>query len=258
MDVNYRAPLAACKACEELEFGHWIQSSTQAINAERAGQVPYARAKAMADFAISNMALPVTITVLGLLYSKHDGLVGQRGSDLNLSDLCRLPLTPIMGSGTAPLQPHEVNDAAERIAFLGLTEPSIRPIQYNTKHINAPAIRDYTLRIYDAVGPETMSIYEMLRRLSLSHRSRGRFRPVQIDYRNMERVLNIKSLGNMNRQFVSLLRSEQDANQPIIGDPTVWTTLIGSGASLVTLKQAFDPNEGGVSPSRRFPITNTM
>lgn len=39
MDVNYRAPVAAAKACEQLGFGHWIQSSTQATNAERAGQV---------------------------------------------------------------------------------------------------------------------------------------------------------------------------------------------------------------------------
>ena len=30
MAVNYRAPIAAAKACEQLEFGHWIQSSTQA------------------------------------------------------------------------------------------------------------------------------------------------------------------------------------------------------------------------------------
>mgnify|MGYP003709402185 CR=1 FL=1 len=39
MDVNYRAPVAAAMACEQLGFGHWIQSSTQATNAERAGQV---------------------------------------------------------------------------------------------------------------------------------------------------------------------------------------------------------------------------
>jgi nucleoside-diphosphate-sugar epimerase len=39
MDVNYRAPVAAAKACEILGFGHFIQSSTQATSAERAGQV---------------------------------------------------------------------------------------------------------------------------------------------------------------------------------------------------------------------------
>ena len=51
MDVNYRygreqisfmshrAPAAAGMACSDLEFGHWIQSSTQATNAERSGQV---------------------------------------------------------------------------------------------------------------------------------------------------------------------------------------------------------------------------
>lgn len=52
MDVNYRlvpfkqihfilrrAPAAAGMACSDLDFGHWIQSSTQATNAERSGQV---------------------------------------------------------------------------------------------------------------------------------------------------------------------------------------------------------------------------
>ena len=97
LDVNYKAPVAAAKACEHLEFGHLVQSSTQATNAERAGQVPYSRGKAMADFCMSNLqSLPVTIALLGLLYSKEDGLVGQAGSNLNLVDLCKLPVTPIM------------------------------------------------------------------------------------------------------------------------------------------------------------------
>lgn len=39
MDVNYYAPVAASQACLELGFSHWIQSSTQAINSHRAGQV---------------------------------------------------------------------------------------------------------------------------------------------------------------------------------------------------------------------------
>lgn len=39
MHINYHAPAAAAKACEYLGFGHWIQSSTQATNSERAGQV---------------------------------------------------------------------------------------------------------------------------------------------------------------------------------------------------------------------------
>lgn len=36
-------------------------------------------------------------------------------------------------------------------------------------------------------------------------------------HRNFETVLNEASLGNLNRQFVSLLRSEQDAERPIVG-----------------------------------------
>lgn len=53
----------------------------------------------MTDFSLTTMSdLNVTIAVLGLLYCKEDGLIGQRaGSDvINLIDLSLLPLTPIM------------------------------------------------------------------------------------------------------------------------------------------------------------------
>ena|SRR3989338_3462000 len=43
MDVNYKAAVSAASACQTLGFGHFIQSSTQATNTERAGQVPYSR-----------------------------------------------------------------------------------------------------------------------------------------------------------------------------------------------------------------------
>jgi len=64
-------------------------------------QVPYSRAKAMTDFALSHLnSLSVSIACLGLLYSRTDGLIGQDRSDeagvLNLIDLSLLPLTPIM------------------------------------------------------------------------------------------------------------------------------------------------------------------
>ena len=48
--------------------------------------------------------LPVSIASLGLLYCKNDAVVGQGGSGLNLIDMALLPLTPIVGNGTAPLQ----------------------------------------------------------------------------------------------------------------------------------------------------------
>jgi hypothetical protein len=53
--VNYAACVAAAGACQELGVDHFIQSSTQATNAERAGQVPYSRGKAMADFSLSQV-----------------------------------------------------------------------------------------------------------------------------------------------------------------------------------------------------------
>ncbi len=39
IDVNYKAPIAAARACQSLGFGHWIQSSTFATMTERAAQV---------------------------------------------------------------------------------------------------------------------------------------------------------------------------------------------------------------------------
>lgn len=158
----------------------------------------------MCDYALANMkTIPVTICLLGLLYSKRDGLVGQRGgSDLNLADLCRLPFTPIMGSGFAPLQPHEVSDASERITFLALTDPALRPVQESTKDSILPSNKSNDLRVYDAVGPETMTMIEMLRMLRYYQNPEKVFRPVHIDYRNMERVLNVKSLGKSFRGFI--------------------------------------------------------
>jgi len=269
MDVNYRAPVAAARACEKLGFSHWVQSSTQATNAERAGQVPYSRAKAMTDFALSHLnSLSVSIACLGLLYSRTDGLIGQDRSDeagvLNLIDLSLLPLTPIMGDGSAPLQPQEVTDAAQRLAYLALTDPLLRPVQHfpsMQSSINSVFPQSSSVRFYDAVGPETITMMDMLRKFAVYQGST--FRPVFIDYRNMERVLNIKSLGNLNRQFVSLLRSEQGAAAPIIGNPFVWESVLGEGSKLVTLDEAFRSSittgsTGSTLGKRTFPYATCL
>lgn len=300
MAVNYRAPLAAARACEALGFGHWIQSSTQAVKAERAGQVPYSRWKAMADYSLARLErLPVSVMTLGLLYCKNSGVVGQKGDTLNMVDLALLPITPIMGNGRAPLQPLEVDDAAARIAYLALTEPTARPVQatsfatvaskrtsadhrrdaapfaaaandVQTKGatFSSPSVpgwyekkceqrhdwarpkiepgRQYTWRAYDAVGPETMTLLELMKTFAMLN---GRtLHPVFVDYRNFETVLNVASLGNLNRQFVSLLRSEQDAERPIVGNPETFETLLGPNARLFRMRDALyeddDASEG--------------
>ena len=279
MAVNYRAPLAAARACEALGFGHWIQSSTQAVKAERAGQVPYSRWKAMADYSLARLErLPVSVMTLGLLYCKNSGVVGQKGDTLNMVDLALLPITPIMGNGRAPLQPLEVDDAAARIAYLALTEPTARPVQAtsfatvaskrasaDTRENSTPQTpssaasvpgwyekkceqrhdwarpkidpgRQYTWRTYDAVGPETMTLLDLMKTFAMLN---GRtLHPVFVDYRNFETVLNVASLGNLNRQFVSLLRSEQDAERPIVGNPETFETLLGPNAKLFRMRDA--------------------
>ena len=57
--------------------------------------------------------------------------------------------------------------------------------------------REYTWRAYDAVGPETMTMLELYQTFA---RLNGRvLKPVFVDYRNFEQVLNAASLGNLNR-----------------------------------------------------------
>jgi hypothetical protein len=168
------------------------------------------------------------------------------------------------GDGSAPLQPQEVSDAAERIAFLALTDPNDRPVQpcrMDKVHNASQKLPHSPLaRHYDAVGPENISMVEMLKRFS-EYQGKAKFRPVFIDYRNMERVLNVKSLGNLNRQFVSLLRAEQSSETPIIGNPAVWEGLLGEGHKLTTLDAAFRTPQGEAvnkSMSRMFPYITTL
>jgi hypothetical protein len=78
----------------------------------------------------------------------------------------------------------------------------------------------------------------------------------------MEALLNITSLGNMNRQFLSLLRSEQESHAPVIGDPRTFSKLLGENAKLTTLDEAFAKRyeellSKGI-PSRRFPYWFTI
>lgn len=266
--VNYTGAVAAAAACREVGVSHFIQSSTQATNSERAGQVPYSRAKAMADANLSTIDdMPVTIACVGVLFCKETHSVGQDfgPKKLNMIDLSILPLTPIMGSGRAPLQPQEVSDAALRLSVLALTNPELRPQQVvcsskRLQRLQKPSPTHKNLRIYDAVGPLTISMVDMLQRFAYMQ-GNHKFRPVYIDYRNMEKILNVMSLGNLNRQFISLLRSEQDnlKSEPFVGDPTAWDMLTGEDEAtrMVTLDSIVEKAmevQGG--KGKRFPIVN--
>lgn len=158
------------------------------------------------------------------------------------------------------MQPQEVSDASERLAFLALTDPKLRPRQIkNDRYSKSICANSEIFRYYDAVGPEKFSILEMLRKFA-QYQGNDHFRPVHIGYRNMEKLLNVKSLGNLNRQFVSLLRSEQDALKPILGDPTVWESILGDDAKLIRLDEAFRKNEENLKcqERRNFPYFATV
>jgi hypothetical protein len=160
-----------------------------------------------------------------------------------------------MGSGKAPLQPLEVTDAARRIALLAYSDPALRPAQVSEMSPKLEQMKRLSsahLRIYDAVGPETVTYIDLLRKFAL-YQQKKRFRPVYVDYRNLELILNVKSLGNLNRQFVSLLRSEHEGDAPIIGNPAVFNALIPD-EPLLTLDEAM-----GKSPVKRgFPYLKTL
>lgn len=160
------------------------------------------------------------------------------------------------------MQPQEITDAAERLAFLAFTDPASRPIQKESNGRRKESkLRSFTFRHYDAVGPETMTILQLLEKFAY-YRGIKNFRPVHVGYRNFEMLLNVKSLGNLNRQFVSLLRSEQHTIAPTIGNSKIWGEILGEGTRLSTLDEAFSPqcniqsksqSMGTVPP--RFPIS---
>ena len=114
-------------------------------------------------FCAAAPELPVSICCLGLLYCRTDGIVGQtrQSGEINLIDLSLLPLTPVLGDGSAPmqvpavtlsftnqtpvahylLQPQEVGDAATRITYLAVTDPderflSVFTIEFEEKKIS--------------------------------------------------------------------------------------------------------------------------
>lgn len=109
-----------------------------------------------------------------------------------------------------------------------------------------------------------MTMLEMLRKFA-NYQGNNKFRPVYIGYRNMERILNVKSLGNLNRQFVSLLRSEQDSVSPIIGNPSSFRKILGEDGKLLSVDEAFAENKKTSTRTgqeyfkhRKFPYSNTF
>lgn len=128
-----------------------------------------------------------------------------------------------------------------------------------TKNKNLPVPE--TFRRYDAVGPETITMLQLLQRFA-KYQGRNTFRKVHIGYDNMESLLNITSLGNMNRQFLSLLRSEQESHAPVIGDPRTFSKLLGEDSKLTTLDEAFakryEQLQSRGIPPRKFPYWFTL
>ena len=104
-----------------------------------------------------------------------------------------------------------MSDAAQRLAFLALSEPASRPLQAeydqptaaststlvastaaaaaaaaSSSSASASASFGPRMRTYDAVGPETMTMLDMLK--FFARLNGNTLRPVFVDYRNFEKV----------------------------------------------------------------------
>jgi uncharacterized protein YbjT (DUF2867 family) len=108
-------------------------------NASASSTLPYFRAKALAEEALSSSGLSYAIVRPTLVFAREDVLVN------NIAWLLRrLPLFVVPGSGRYTLQPVAVEDVAELAVAAGLeTEPTV----------------------LDAAGPDVLSFDELVRLL---------------------------------------------------------------------------------------------
>lgn len=132
--------------------------------------------------------------------------------------------------------------------------------------------------IYDCVGPNTLSFEDLLS--TFARNKNYKFRPVHIGYRGMEKVLNVKGIGashsllthsrsylltysltryigNLNRQFVSLLRSEQETARPIVGDPSTFENILGPEECyrLTRFEDAFPAHSAAQPATKEVALT---
>lgn len=105
-------------------------------NASASSALPYFRAKALAEEALSSSGLSYAIVRPTLVFAREDVLVN------NIAWVLRLPLFVVPGSGGYTLQPVAVQDVAELAVTAGLgTEPTVM----------------------DAAGPDILSFDELVR-----------------------------------------------------------------------------------------------
>ena len=84
MAVNYRAPIAAARACRRSGSGTGAIVDAGGQGGAR-GQVPLP-VKAMGLRAGEDRSAAGGVFTLGLLYSKEQGMVSQRGDNINMVD----------------------------------------------------------------------------------------------------------------------------------------------------------------------------
>jgi uncharacterized protein YbjT (DUF2867 family) len=122
-------------AAREADVPRVVQLSVS--NASTSSTLPYFRAKALAEEALSSSGLSYAIVRPTLVFAREDVLVN------NIAWLLRrLPLFVVPGSGRYTLQPVAVEDVAELAVGAGLgTEPTVM----------------------DAAGPDVLSFDEFVR-----------------------------------------------------------------------------------------------
>jgi NADH dehydrogenase len=138
--VNIRGTAALLQACLEHNVRRFIYMSSIAANCTETGDYPYGASKQRAEALVRESGLPYVIV-------RPTIVLGEKAANWPmLRKLAGLPVVPLIGGGTARVQPVDVADVAAGIRAI----------------VDSPDIRNTAI---DLGGPEVLSFAEFLRRI---------------------------------------------------------------------------------------------
>jgi uncharacterized protein YbjT (DUF2867 family) len=184
--VHVLAPQALFAACLSAGVRRVVQIS--ALGADR-GTSGYFRSKRQADDYLAQLPLAWTIVQPSLVF-------GVGGASARLfTMLASLPLVPLPGNGTQPVQPIHVEDLV-----LAITQIVQRP--------------DFALRRVPLVGPQPLSLREFLGRLrGVLGLGRGRFLPIPLPLMHAgASVAQLSSRSLLDRESLAMLEAGNTAD----------------------------------------------
>lgn len=146
-ELNAIATLRLVRAAERASVGQFVFFSV--LGASEHAPARFMRAKALAEKAVSESALPATIFAPSIIYSPHDPFITL------MRRLTLLPAVPVAGPGRARFQPISAADAADCV-------------------IAALREADGEGRRVELAGPQTLSYDDIVGALLVALRRRRR------------------------------------------------------------------------------------